>query len=83
MIFIVILVLMQQAISMNTEITQQVKINELYESAKCHIAPYLNKDLWFLMDLVFNSPLDITFNKPMRGALDIFVLGGEVDDVVT
>lgn len=51
------------------------KINELYESAKCHIAPYLNKDLWFLMDLVFNSPLDITFNKPMRGALDVFVLG--------
>ena len=33
MIFIVILVLMQQAISMNTEITQQVKINELYGQA--------------------------------------------------
>lgn len=51
------------------------KVNELYESAKCHIAPYLNKDLWFLMDLVFNSPLDITYNKPIRGALDVFVLG--------
>lgn len=51
------------------------KINELYESARCHIAPYLNKDLWFLMDLVFNSPLDITYNKVMRGALDVFVLG--------
>lgn len=51
------------------------KVNELYESAKCHIAPYLNKDLWFLMDLVFNSPLDITYNKTMRGALDVFVLG--------
>ena len=51
------------------------KVNELYESAKCHIAPYLNKDLWFLMDLVFNSPLDITYGKPMRGALDVFVLG--------
>lgn len=51
------------------------KINELYESAKCHIAPYLNKELWFLMDLVFNSPLDITYNKAMRGALDVFVLG--------
>lgn len=51
------------------------KINELYESARCHVAPYLNKDLWFLMDLVFNSPLDITYNKPMRGALDVFVLG--------
>ena len=51
------------------------KINELYESAKCHIAPYLNRDLWFLLDLVFNSPLDITYNKAMRGALDVFVLG--------
>lgn len=51
------------------------KINELYESAKCHIAPYLNKELWFLMDLVFNSPLNITYNKRIRGALDVFVLG--------
>lgn len=51
------------------------KINELYESAKCHIAPYLNKDIWFAMDLVFNSPLDIVYNKPIRGALDVFVLG--------
>lgn len=51
------------------------KINELYESAKCHIAPYLNKDIWFLMDLVFNSPLDIVYKNKMRGALDVFVLG--------
>lgn len=55
--------------------TIENKINELYESAKCHIAPYLNKDIWFAMDLVFNSPLDIVYNKPIRGALDIFVLG--------
>lgn len=55
--------------------TIENKINELYESAKCHIAPYLNKDIWFAMDLVFNSPLDIIYNKPIRGALDIFVLG--------
>lgn len=51
------------------------KINELYESARCHIAPYLNKDIWFSMDLVFNSPLDITYKTHIRGALDIFVLG--------
>ena len=44
------------------------KINELYESAKCHIAPYLNKDIWFMMDLVFNSPLDITYKSSIRGA---------------
>lgn len=51
------------------------KINELYESAKCHIAPYLNKDIWFMMDLVFNSPLDIVYKTTIRGALDVFVLG--------
>ena len=27
------------------------------------------------MDLVFNSPLDIVYNKTIRGALDVFVLG--------
>ena len=53
----------------------QEKIDELYESARCHVAPYLNKKMWFLMDLVFNSPLDITYNKVIRGALDVFVLG--------
>lgn len=51
------------------------KINDLYLSAKSYIAPYLNKDLWLMCDLVFNSPLDITYIKPMRGALDVFVLG--------
>ena len=51
------------------------KINQLYESAKCHIAPYLNKDIWFMMDLVFNSPLDIIYKNKIRGALDVFVLG--------
>lgn len=51
------------------------KIEQLYQSARCYIAPYLNKRLWFLMDLVFNSPLDITYKKPIRGALDVFVLG--------
>lgn len=54
------------------------KIDELYESARCHISPhshYLDKKMWFLMDLVFNSPLDITYNGKIRGALDIFILG--------
>ena len=58
-----------------TQNTIENKINELYESAKCHIAPYLNKDIWFAMELVFNSPLDITYKSVIRGALDIFVLG--------
>lgn len=51
------------------------KIKDLYESAKCHIAPYLNKDIWFLMELVFNSPLDMTYKNKIRGALDIFIVG--------
>lgn len=51
------------------------KVNQLYRSAKYHIAPYLNKNLWFLLDLVFNSPLDITYKNVIRGALDVFVLG--------
>lgn len=54
------------------------KINELYESARCHISPhshYLDKNMWFMMDLVFNSPLDITYNGKIRGALDVFILG--------
>lgn len=54
------------------------KINELYESARCYISPhshYLNKQMWFMMDLVFNSPLDITYNGKIRGALDVFILG--------
>lgn len=55
--------------------TIESKINDLYESARCHIAPYLNKDIWFAMELVFNSPLDITYKNVIRGALDIFVLG--------
>lgn len=51
------------------------KLEALYQSAKHHISPYLNKSYWFLMELVFNSPLDITYNKPIRGALDVFALG--------
>lgn len=54
------------------------KLNELYESARCHISPnshYLDKKLWFMMELVFNSPLDITYNGKIRGALDVFILG--------
>lgn len=55
--------------------TIEQKVQQLYESARCHIAPYLNKDIWFMMDLVFNSPLDITYKSVIRGALDVFVLG--------
>ena len=56
--------------------TVENKVNILYESAKSHLkAPFLDKQLWFMMDLVFNSPLDITYNDKIRGALDVFILG--------
>lgn len=51
------------------------KLNDLYESARYYIAPYLNYDLWLIMELVFNSPLDITYRNEIRGALDVFILG--------
>ncbi len=55
--------------------TIEEKVQDLYISAKNHIAPYLNHDLWLMCDLVFNSPLDITYINPIRGALDVFILG--------
>lgn len=55
--------------------TVAAKLDQLYESARCHIAPYLDKTMWLLMELVFNSPLEITYKTPIRGALDVFVLG--------
>lgn len=57
----------------NTNISD--KLEQLYQSARCHTEPYLDRTLWLLMELVFNSPLDITYKTPMRGALDVFVLG--------
>ncbi len=67
--------LMESLNQFKIDTTISDKIEKLYQSARCYIAPYLNKKLWFLMDLVFNSPLDITYKKPIRGALDVFVLG--------
>lgn len=55
--------------------TIEDKLEQLYQSARCHTEPYLDRTLWLLMELVFNSPLDITYKTPMRGALDVFVLG--------
>jgi len=57
------------------EYTVEEKIEQLFQSARNHIAPYIDKNLWFILDLVYNSPLDITYQKVIRGALDIFVLG--------
>lgn len=51
------------------------KINMLYESAKHHVAPHLNFDLWLMADLVFNSILEIEWGDKIRGALDVFILG--------
>lgn len=51
------------------------KVQKLYESAKHHIAKHLNKDLWFMSDLVFNSILEFDYDGRIRGALDVFILG--------
>jgi DNA primase len=51
------------------------KVEYLYNSAKHHIAKHLNKDLWLMSDLVFNSILEFDYGDRIRGALDVFILG--------
>ena len=51
------------------------RLNHLYESAKNHIAPHLNYNIWLMDDLVFNSILEFDYGDRIRGALDVFVLG--------
>lgn len=55
--------------------TVEERVEKLYQSAKHHIAKHLNKGLWLMMDLVFNSFLEINYGVDTWGALDIFVLG--------
>lgn len=51
------------------------KLNHLFQSAKHHIAKHLNFKMWLMMDMVFNSILEINYGVDTWGALDIFVLG--------
>ncbi|NCC65647.1 MAG: hypothetical protein EOM15_13435 [Spirochaetia bacterium] len=51
------------------------KVEFLYRSAKHHIAKHLNKTLWLMSDLVFNSILEFDYGDKIRGALDVFILG--------
>lgn len=55
--------------------TIQERVDRLYESAKHHIAKHLNKNLWLMSDLVFNSILEFDYQDRIRGALDVFILG--------
>lgn len=55
--------------------TIEDKLNYLYENAKKHISKHLNFDTWLMSDLVFNSILDFDYDGPMRGCLDVFLLG--------
>lgn len=55
--------------------TIQERLGYLYQSAKHHIAKHLDFDLWLTLELVFNSVLEIDYAGPMRGALDVFILG--------
>lgn len=58
-----------------TDGTIKDRLNHLYQSARHHVAPHLNYDIWLMADMVFNSFLDINYGKPIRGALDVFILG--------
>jgi 5S rRNA maturation endonuclease (ribonuclease M5) len=51
------------------------QVDYLYQNAKHHIAPHLNKNLWLMSDLVFNSILEFDYGGLLRGALDVFILG--------
>lgn len=55
--------------------TVKERLDYLYQSARHHIAPHLNYNLWLMQDLVFNSILDFEYTELMRGALDVFILG--------
>jgi DNA primase len=51
------------------------RLDYLYQSAKHHIAKHLNFNMWLMMDLVFNSVLEINYGMDTWGALDVFILG--------
>lgn len=51
------------------------RLDFLYQSAKHHVAPHLNYDIWLMDDLVFNSILEFDYGERVRGALDVFILG--------
>jgi len=59
----------------NTGGTIEQRLEYLYQSAKHHVAKHLNKDLWLMADMVFNSVLEFDYGERIRGALDVFILG--------
>lgn len=68
----------EQLSSFRTEGTIKERVDKIYESTKHYVAKHMDFNIWFLTDLVFNSILDFYYteeSKPMRGALDVFILG--------
>lgn len=55
--------------------TIQERLDHLFQSAKHHIAKHLNFKMWLMMDMVFNSILEINYGVDTWGALDVFILG--------
>lgn len=55
--------------------TVEERLDYLYQSAKHYVAKHMDYNIWLMSDLVFNSILDINYGEPMRGALDVFMLG--------
>lgn len=55
--------------------TVEERVDNLFQSAKHHIAKHLNYDMWLMSDLVMNSILEIHYGTDTWGALDVFILG--------
>lgn len=60
---------------LKTSGTIESRLEYLYQSARHHIAPHLDHDIWLMTDLVFNSILEFEYQGIIRGALDVFILG--------
>ncbi len=55
--------------------TIEERIDNLYQSAKHHIAKHLSYPLWLMSDLVINSIYEFDYEERLRGTLDVFILG--------
>lgn len=55
--------------------TVEQRLDYLYQSAKTYVADHMDFTIWLFIELVFNSILDFRYDKLMRGALDVFMLG--------
>ena len=55
--------------------TVEERLQNLYQSAKHHIAKHLSYHLWLMSDLTINSIYEFKYEDIIRGTLDVFILG--------